>query len=84
MLCLPARASVNISDPTQDAVLVSDGVSVTPPPEPHVPTVEDNGEAFSPATAKAELKGSKNSIFVEVQMSPGKDNKIQKITFTKK
>ena len=38
----------------------------------------------SPATAKAELKGSKNSIFVEVQMSPEKDNKIQKITFMKK
>ena len=38
----------------------------------------------SPATAKAELKGSKGSIFVEVQMSPEKDNKIQKITFMKK
>ena len=38
----------------------------------------------SPATAKAELKGSKNSIFVEVQMSPEKDNRIQKITFMKK
>lgn len=38
----------------------------------------------SPATAKAELKGSKSSIFVEVQMSPEKDNKIQKITFMKK
>jgi CubicO group peptidase (beta-lactamase class C family) len=38
----------------------------------------------SPATAKAELKGSKGSIFVEVQMSPEKDNKIQKITFMNK
>jgi CubicO group peptidase (beta-lactamase class C family) len=38
----------------------------------------------SPATAKAELKGSKSSIFVEVQMSPEKDNRIQKITFMKK
>jgi CubicO group peptidase (beta-lactamase class C family) len=38
----------------------------------------------SPATAKVELKGSNSSIFVEVQMSPEKDNRIQKITFTKK
>lgn len=38
----------------------------------------------SPATAKAKLKGSKSSIFVEVQMSPEKENRIQKITFMKK
>lgn len=41
-------------------------------------------DSASPATAKAKLKGSKGSIYLEVQMSPEKANKIQKITFTKK
>ena len=41
-------------------------------------------ESASPATAKAKLKGSKASIYVEVQMSPEKNNKIQKIIFSKK